>query len=188
MTITKIITQVQAFCMFFGMEFNNDNVTNCKRKVPWAIMGYDSDRGDQVPLILTAEHFCRHSIFIKFAENKKQEVVVKDEQTGIRRKAGRELFWSWSEVIEYVDKVYKSVDAKDARFVQTTIETHEIFEIMCVLVHPTLKIGNTWKAFQQECNSRQADFCLAESKRGTTSHARMLYVLKDIFRGKCTIV
>ncbi|CAO3657661.1 unnamed protein product [Mucor hiemalis] len=54
---------------------------------------------------------------------------------------------------------------------------------MCLLVHPTLNIGNTWEAFQQ-CNSRQADFYLAESKRGKTSHARKLYVLKEEFRAQ----
>lgn len=44
-TTTTTLTQKQALCMFFGIEYASKNVKDCKEKALWAIMGYDSNIG-----------------------------------------------------------------------------------------------------------------------------------------------
>lgn len=92
-TTTTIITQDQALCMFHGVEYTTKDVKDCKKKTPWAIMGYASNIGDQIPMALYEDHFRRHSVFVKYAENKKEETLVKEQKTAVKRKAGKYIWF-----------------------------------------------------------------------------------------------
>lgn len=84
---TTTVTQNQALCMFFGVEHNSNNVIDCKKKVPWTTKGYAGNHGDQLPLTLSAKHFCRDSTFVKYAEDEKTAVVK--NRTDIKRRTGK---------------------------------------------------------------------------------------------------
>lgn len=76
-TVTTTITEKQAICMLFCVEFTNENVEKCKKELASrrVVIGYSKLHGDQLPLMLFPEQLLRSTNFCCYVKEEEQEQV-----------------------------------------------------------------------------------------------------------------